>query len=175
MSDQRVPHPTQRLRFRHYTESDVDFVANLFGDDLARVFYPKMSTREAQSGWIQWNLSNYREYGYGLWVIVESETNTAIGDCGLTLQGVNDGKMVEVGYHLRETSRGMGYATEAGMACVSFAFDELGVESVCSIVDPDNQASSAVALRLHDSQSTFTNTRGDTMLLFTTERGERCT
>jgi len=49
-------------------------------------------------------------------VIEDIETDTAIGDCGLTLQPVNDGKMVEVGYHLRETSRGMGYATEAGMA-----------------------------------------------------------
>lgn len=164
----RVPPPTDRLRFRRYVESDVEFVRELFDDAYAERFYPEMGTTEQASRWITWNLSSYREYGFGLWVVENRETDAPVGDCGLTMQPVGHELLPEVGYHLIERERGRGFAVEAARACVRFALDVLGFTSVCSIVDPDNTASIQVAASVHDVRETFTNGAGHTRLLFTT-------
>lgn len=91
-----------------------------------------------------------------------------LGDCGLTYQKVEGELMLEVGYHLQAQHRGEGFATEAAGACLDFAFHTLGVNHVCSIVDPDNAPSIRVASRLHPSHRTFINDRGREMCLFET-------
>lgn len=81
--------------------------------------------------------------------------------------------MVEVGYHILKAERGKGLATEAAGACVAHALDELDLETVCSIIDPTNEASIRVAERIHSVQSSFVNQRGETMLLFRTRDADR--
>lgn len=166
----RVPHPTDRLCFREYSSEDVNFVSELFSDDQARRFYPMMNEETRHRSWIQWNLANYHDHGFGLWVIERLEDGSPLGDCGLTLQDVAGNEMLEIGYHLIEEHRGRGYATEAAAACRDHAFDVVGAETVCSIVDPQNEPSIYVATRIHDARSSFINADGDEMLLFTTER-----
>jgi RimJ/RimL family protein N-acetyltransferase len=55
---------------------------------------------------------------------------------------------VEVGWALDPAVWGHGYATEGGAAAITYAFEELGVERVVSIVHPENAASIAVMERL---------------------------
>ena len=173
MSDPALPGPTDRLRFRPYDESDIDFVVQLFHDRYAKRFYPSMAPVEAARGWIGWNLANYRAHGFGLWVVEDLETGRALGDCGLSVQDVGGSSMTEVGYHILDTERGRGLATEAAGTCVQFALDTLGLPVVCSIVDPANDASIRVAERIHAVQSSFVNPRGETMLLFRTRSADR--
>ncbi len=149
----------------------MEFVRELFDDAYAERFYPEMGTTEQAIRWIAWNLSSYREYGFGLWVVENRETDAPVGDCGLTMQPVGHELLPEVGYHLIERERGRGFAVEAARACVRFALDVLGFTSVCSIVDPDNTASIQVAASVHDVHETFTNGAGNTRLLFTTSTG----
>lgn len=166
-----IPPPTTRIRFRHYRLVDTSDVADMFSDDLARRFYPTMIEPGAADRWIQANLEAYESIGFGLWVIEHRETNAFLGDCGLTLQTVDDRQLVEVGYHVIAEQRGRGYATEAGQTCVDFALQDLGVSSVCSIVDPANTASISVASRLHTHRrdAEYKNRRA---ILFWTERAD---
>jgi RimJ/RimL family protein N-acetyltransferase len=55
---------------------------------------------------------------------------------------------VEVGWRLGERHRGHGFATEAGRAWVRYGFEELRLESIVSIYEPENIASGAVMRRL---------------------------
>ena len=105
-------------------------------------------------------------HGFGLWVIEHKKKGSFLGDCGLTYQLVERQQLLEVGYHLQARHRGNGYATEAGRACIAYAFDDLAPSLVCSIVDPDNTASIGVASRLHATHRTFTNDGGQTMRLY---------
>lgn len=164
-----IPPPTTRIHFRRYRADDAFAVANMFADDLARSFYPTMNQPHASARWIQANIEACQSDGFGLWVIEHRETNQFLGDCGLTIQTVDGHQLVEVGYHLTAEHRGNGYATEAGKACVDFAFRDVGVQSVCSIVDPANASSIAVASRLHAHRrdAEYKNRR---MILFWTER-----
>ena len=168
MSD-LVPPPTARIRFRRYRADDIVLVTNMFADDLARRFYPTMNEPGAASRWIHANLASYQSLGFGLWVVEHKETGEFLGDCGLSMQSVDGRQLVEVGYHLTAEQRGSGYATEAGRACVDFAFRNVGVASVCSIVDPANAASIAVASRLHTDRRDA-EYHGRRVILFSTDR-----
>ena len=141
----------------------------MFADDLARRFYPTMNQPGASSSWIHANLDAYESVGFGLWVIEHKETGDFLGDCGLSMQTVDGRELVEVGYHLTAAQRGKGYATEAGRACVDFAFRDVGVATVCSIVDPANAASIAVASQLHTDRREA-EYHGRRMILFSTDR-----
>ena len=160
---------TARLRLREFTAGDEADAFAMFADPYARTFYPQMSDRAKVRDWIQWNLRNYQEFGFGLWVIERSVDGRFLGDCGLTYQDVEGRRELEVGYHLTERERGQGYATEAARACLDFGFLRTTCERICSIVRPSNAASCAVAARIHTTRREFT--KGDSpAFLYTTSR-----
>lgn len=139
-----MPNDTEHLRFRLMTFDDLGEMSALLGDPAVMAFYPAPKTRDEARAWIQWNLSNYAEYGFGLWII-ETHDGEFIGDCGLTWQEVNGRRELEVGYHVRAELQGRGYATEAAAACRDFARDALGAMRIVAIIHPDNAASARVA------------------------------
>jgi RimJ/RimL family protein N-acetyltransferase len=69
------------------------------------------------------------------------------GDCGLTRQPVDDVTEMEVGYHLARRHQGQGLATEAARACLDYAFSNLGLHRVISLIRPENLPSRRVAER----------------------------
>ena len=142
-----IPSPTARLRFREMSATDLDDMAGLLGDAEVMQFYPAPKTREQAGQWIEWNLRNHAEHGYGLW-IVETADGEFVGDCGLTWQLVNGVRMLEVGYHVRKDMQGLGYASEAAAACRDFARDELLAAELVAIIHPDNTASRRVAEKI---------------------------
>lgn len=165
-----LPSPTDRVRFREYRDDDIDDVVAMFGDAQARRFYPEMDTPKACRGWIEWSRRNYRDHGFGLWVIEDRSTGEFLGDCGLTYQPVEGDRLLELGYHLLEQHRGRGLVTEAGRACIEYAFATVGASMVCSTVHPENAPSLAVARRLHASERTYRKDDGQTRMLLWTER-----
>jgi len=72
----------------------------VFADPYARRFYPQMADRANVRAWIEWNLRNYAEFGFGLWAMQLKETGQFIGDTGLTYQDVEGRRELEIGYHV---------------------------------------------------------------------------
>lgn len=130
-----LPDPTARLRFREMTAADVDDVATL---DLGGTRGP--------AGWVEWNLRNYADHGFGLWV-VETHAGEFVGDCGLTLQEVEGEWHVETGWHVHAARRRQGYAAEAA-AAVRDAARRAGLAHLIAIIRPDNLASQGVATKI---------------------------
>lgn len=99
--------------------------------------------------WIQWNLQNYADYGFGLWALERLDTGAFVGDAGITYQSVEGQRVLEIGWHIHPQHRRQGLATEAGRACLNYGFRQLQATALCSIVDPSNAASIQVASRVH--------------------------
>lgn len=129
-----------------------------------------MADRANVRKWIEWNLRNYDEFGFGLWAMELREVGEFIGDCGLTYQDVEGRRGLEIGYHVIERERGKGYATEAARACLDFGFTRTACESVCSIVRPSNVFSCAVASRIHTARRELMRGELPALLFFTTRR-----
>ena len=66
-----------------------------------------------------------------LWAVVLKETGRFIGQCGLTWQDFDDGRVMEVGYLFERAFWHCEYAIEAACACRDRAFNVL-VSTRCS-------------------------------------------
>jgi len=139
---------TQRLVLREMTGADLDHIAALFGDEEVMRYYPKPMTREESHAWVAWNQRLYRSLGFGLWAMVVRDTGEFAGDCGLTPQYVDGIKEIEVGYHVRPSLQGQGYATEAAAAARDFARDKLFLSRLIAIINPENTPSQRVASKI---------------------------
>jgi RimJ/RimL family protein N-acetyltransferase len=139
---------TQRLILRELTAGDLDDVADLLGDPEVMRYYPRPRTRAEAQEWIDWNLRLYRDYGFGLWAIEVRGTGEFAGDCGLTLQRVDGAEEIEVGYHVRASLQGRGYATEAAAAAREYARTTLGLHRLIAIINPGNIPSQRVAAKI---------------------------
>ncbi|MEU6718861.1 GNAT family N-acetyltransferase [Nonomuraea sp. NPDC046802] len=144
----RPPDLTERLAFREMTPDDLDDMAALLGDSEVMRYYPRPKTRAEAVQWISWNRHGYREHGHGLWLITLRSTGEFIGNCGLTLQNVENVIHAEVGYLVRTKHQGNGYATEAATACRNHARDALKLDRLISIINPDNVPSQRVATKI---------------------------
>ncbi len=158
---------TERLGMRRYAISDLEALRAVFSDPYAAKFYPAMGQNDALERWIEWNLNNYAEHGFGLWALELLGNGLFIGDAGITYQTVEGERVLEIGWHIDPKFRSMGYASEAGLACLKFGFDNLRASEIGSIVDPANSASLKVASRVHEQRRSFQGKAG-TMLFFST-------
>jgi len=77
------------------------------------------------------------EERFGVWVIVERESRTVIGDIGFIGPPGDEGT-VEIGFSVIPDRRGRGYATEAARALVDWALRQPGVGSVVAGCDNEN-------------------------------------
>lgn len=139
---------TRRLILRELTPGDLDDIAALLGDPEVMRYYPRPRSREEAGEWIDWNLRLYRDYGFGLWAVTLRDSGAFVGDCGLTLQRVDGAEEIEVGYHVRASLQGNGYATEAAAAARNFARDTLGLHRLIAIIHPKNTQSQRVAAKI---------------------------
>jgi RimJ/RimL family protein N-acetyltransferase len=84
--------------------------------------------------------------GFGMFAVIEKASNQWIGNIGPWHPEGWPG--TEVGWALRRAAWGKGYAYEAAVAAIDWAFDELGWTDVIHSIDLDNVGSQELAKRL---------------------------
>lgn len=113
---------TERLFLREMTMSDLDALFAVLGDKKIMQHYPYSFDEERVRSWIERNMKRYTDDGFGLWAVCLKDTGEMIGDCGLTLQNIDEQMLPEIGYHIRRDQQRKGYAKEASMAVRDWAF-----------------------------------------------------
>jgi RimJ/RimL family protein N-acetyltransferase len=151
-----MKHPvsTARLCFRELTDDDLDNLQLIFADPIAMEHYPATKDRAETQQWIDWCRRNYETRGHGLWAVCLRETNEFIGQCGLISQNIRDREEIEIGYLFRRSHWGHGYATEAAAACRDYGFANLAASKLVSFINPANEPSKRVAMRIGMSLET---------------------
>jgi RimJ/RimL family protein N-acetyltransferase len=144
----RVLLHTERLILRRFTEADADDLLDLHGDPEVMRFLTggRPTPREKI---LSETLPRYLSYGgpfgaFGVWAAVENPTGGFIG--WFLFRPPEDAGPgdVELGYRLRRSAWGKGYATEGSRALVHKGFAELGVRRVVAQTMAVNQASRRV-------------------------------
>jgi RimJ/RimL family protein N-acetyltransferase len=107
---------TDRLIMREMTEDDFDALYAVLADSDIMQHYPYTFDGDRVREWIRKNIERYKVFGFGLWAVVLKETGEMIGDCGLTMQIINEQIRPEIGYHIRKDCQQRGYASEAAKA-----------------------------------------------------------
>lgn len=136
---------TNRLILREYTMDDFNDLYQILSDPETMKHYPKPYDEKGTIRWLEWSINNYRQYGFGLWAIELKETNEFIGDCGITLQNIDNELLPEIGYHINKKHWKKGYAKEAGLAVLNWGFNNTNYEAFYSYMNNTNVASYSTA------------------------------
>ena len=107
----------------------------------------------------------------GSWPLFDKNTDELVGT--VLLKPLPNSARIEVGWHVARDMWGQGYATEAGRAALVHGFENLGLEKIHAIVDPENAPSIRVTERLGMTHLGRTTEYHDRSLeFFVIERGE---
>ena len=157
---------TKRLILRAPGPQDFGPFAEFYASPRAN-FVGGPLTAEAAWRMLAMEIGHWTLKGFGRWTVTlkGDEEDTAIGMVGLfEPEGWPE---PEIGWDLFKGQEGKGYATEAGRAARSYAYDVLGWETAISLVKPTNTASARVAKRLGARMNgAFTHERHGTMQIW---------
>ncbi len=139
---------TERLVLRRFTEDDIDNLAELDSDpDVMRYINGGRPTprNDFQTELLPAFLDYYARFaGYGFWAAVEKSSEQFVGWFHLRPPERAQPDEVELGYRLRRSAWGKGYATEGSRALILEGFAELGVRRVFASTMVVNVASRRV-------------------------------
>ncbi|MBN1499805.1 MAG: GNAT family N-acetyltransferase [Spirochaetes bacterium] len=136
---------TERLYLRELTEKDESELAKVLSDPESMKYYPQPFDDKKVGDWIIWNIENYMKYGHGLWAVILKKGDVFLGDCGITMQNIEGEMLPELGYHIIMKYCNNGYASEAAMSCINYAFEVCGYPSLYTYAKHDNMPSLRVA------------------------------
>jgi RimJ/RimL family protein N-acetyltransferase len=140
---------TDRLTLRMLAAEDFDPYAAMVADaEVMRFISPDGKPFSRFAAWQNFSahIGHWQLRGFGQFALIERGSGEFVGRAGpWQPEGWPD---FEIGWALRSQFWGRGYATEAANACLSFAFTNLGLSHVISLIDRDNLRSIRVAERI---------------------------
>lgn len=74
------------------------------------------------------NYSQYKQYGYGRWAVIDKSNGDFLGWCGLKYSPDLD--EVDLGFRFFRKYWNQGYATETAKACIDYGFNQLQLTKI---------------------------------------------
>jgi RimJ/RimL family protein N-acetyltransferase len=133
---------TARLRLRVFTPDDIGELARITRD-------PEVMRYIGDGRPLTWEETDYnlstiirafRRRGFGRWAMVHKAGGRLLGYCGFSALSFDE-VGIELAYMLARPYWGMGLASEAARACVRYAFEVLGLDSLAALTMPGNARS----------------------------------
>jgi len=146
---------TPRLLARDWSLDDAEQALLMYKDpDVVRhIGMQPVADLKAMHEQLTWMLQRKLNFpkGMGGFAAIERASGELIGN--LLLKPLPDvhGKPtldIEIGWHLRKSHWGQGFASEGGKGLLRYGFETLGLSRLYAVVEPENTRSQAVAQRL---------------------------
>ena len=140
---------TMRLSLLPFTLADAHHILRLLNDQafIQNIGDKQVRTVDDALAYLTGGpLKSYEKNGFGLWKVVETQTNDFVGMCGLIKR--DSLPCVDIGYALLPQYRGVGFGTEAALACKNIGKTQYGLVELCGISNADNMASICVLKKL---------------------------
>ncbi len=158
---------TERLLLRPMEPSDLDaFVALHAEPEVTRFIRPL--GRVAAEERLQKDEREWAERGHGMLAVLDAGGGGFLGRCGLK-HWPQFGE-TELGWALKRTAWGHGYATEAARACTEWGFSTLDVPYLTAMINAENARSIKVAERLGLTPLREDELLGDPVVVYALDR-----
>ena len=146
---------SDRIELNPLASSDFDLILEMFSDPEVVKYAGNVLTAEE----IRTKMSSWTKRGgdgyIGIWCISDRETGESFGtvallpmpvdeddtDFSLVIPGKMPGGDVEIGYFLKRSAWGLGYATEACKRLLKFVFWKTPLEEVVATFEEENTSS----------------------------------
>jgi len=141
---------TDRLVLRRWQDSDREQFAAMNADPVVMEHFPSLMTPAQSDAAVDRIEELFERDGFGLWALEERASGEFLGFTGLSRVGFDAPFVpaVEVGWRLRASAWGHGYATEAATEALRYGFETAGLLEIVSFTTPANTRSVAVMARL---------------------------
>ncbi|POF32902.1 GNAT family N-acetyltransferase [Roseibium marinum] len=155
---------TGRLLLRAWREEDVDPFAEMCADPCVMRYFPEPLSREKSVSLIARCREKQRKYGFSIAPVEVKATGEFLGFVGLSRPDYATPlpfePCVEIGWRLKQSGWGKGYASEAARAWLRFGFETIGLQEIVAFTIPDNTPSQKVMQRIgmtrdHDGDFLF--------------------
>lgn len=137
---------TDRLIFRQWKNEDYPFFSAFYTDEANARFVGGQKKPEEAWRLMATYIGHYELKGFSYLAIEEKESGKLIGTVGLWNSA--PWPEPELGYWLLPSAQGKGFGVEAGLAVKDYALKDLSFNSLVSYINPDNEPSKKLALRL---------------------------
>lgn len=138
---------TKRLRLRAWQESDMAvYIAMCADPQVMRYVTGKPMTRQEAWRHGAYIIGHWQLRGYGHWALEHKESGEFIGRAGFF--NPVDWPGFEIGWAIRRDYWRQGLAEEAARCAMAYGFEQLGRDSMISVIHPENHASIALAKKL---------------------------
>ena len=148
MNKQMTILQTERLHLKRLEHTDVSDLIELWCDPDVTKYLGGPRDRTKIKTIFEEDVKDPFAEQYDLWTVEEKQSKEVVGDCGLLEKEVDGKNEVEVIYIFKSSAWGKGYATEIGQALIRYAFEKMELERVIALIEPENEASERVALKI---------------------------
>lgn len=141
---------SKRLGFRNWDESDLTEFAKINADLEVMEHFPKPLTKKETAEFIVRLKKHYAKNGYNYFATEILDSGELIGFIGLAFQDYKTDftPAVDVGWRLKKSAWGKGYATEGAKKCLEYGFNELNLEKIISTCTVRNSKSEKVMIKI---------------------------
>jgi len=137
---------TERLILRGPLQSDLPEFTRFMTKSPRMLAQGETGSKEQAWFGFLIGIGHWQWHGFGFFTVIEHGRSLPIGRVGLLKH--SNWPEVELAWHLYDGAEGNGYATEAGQAVLSWAYQTHGLNQLVSYIDCENHRSQAVAKRL---------------------------
>ncbi len=162
---------TERLLLRRPVEADLEPFALMCADPevMRHIGLGRPIDRASAELGFATLLERWRQDAAGLFTAEEAATGAYLGFIGTAPVPAHsvEGGSTEIGWRLRRTAWGQGYATEGARAVATDAADRLGLTRIVALIRPANDRSRAVAVKLGlEEAGEGKGPRGETVVVY---------
>jgi RimJ/RimL family protein N-acetyltransferase len=163
---------SDRLTLRMLRDSDLDAYAEMCADPEVMLYIGDGQPLARPMAWrnLAMMVGHWSLRGYGLLAAEERASGIFVGRIGFWNPDGWPG--FELGWMLRRSFWGRGYATEGARLALQFAFTHLDQPHVISLIHPENASSIRVAQRLGERLVGPTEVMGKPALVYRITREE---
>lgn len=136
---------TERLLLRPYRLEDFPSLLALYETDRAAFIGGRLSPRQVWDGFMNC-IGQWPVLGIGGWAVEETATGALVGE--VAVHRPFDYPETELGWLVFDGFERKGLAFEAAAAARQWAFENSGLKTLVSYIDPDNARSIRLAERL---------------------------
>ena len=141
---------SERLGFRKWSINDLEEFSKINSDPKVMEYFPNTLSEKETESFIDRLKNHYNERGYTYFATEILATGELIGFIGLAYQTYETefSPATDIGWRLKETAWGKGYATEGAKRCLEYAFKELKIDTIISTCTITNKSSENVMKKI---------------------------
>ncbi len=130
---------SKRLGFRLLTKEDIDACEQFWGNEEVMKYCGGSTSSALLPQVIDFYQQCQEDFGLSVYGVIDLATNQVIGAAGFNMEDSVD--QAELIFHFSKPNWNKGYATEAGIACLTFAKEQGNIQKINASASIANKAS----------------------------------